>query len=81
MARKCDLSSKFEKTDLFLSVPQREGDTKLVYLVNNLVKNIHLSLIIVPNIYSIQALVLDVFILIIMFSYISRCSMTGCFSQ
>lgn len=41
----------------------------------------HLSLVMVVNLCSIQALVLDVFILTTPFSCISRCSITGCFSQ
>lgn len=66
---------------MFLGVIQKKENVTLLHLVNNLVKIILLSLAIVPDLNSSQALVLDVFILITMFCYNSRCSMTGCFSQ
>lgn len=46
----CDLSIKSKKTNVFLGILQKEGNTTLVYLVNNLVKHIYLSLDILPNI-------------------------------
>lgn len=78
MARKWD---NLRKLICFSILYKKEGNAKLAHLRNNFMKNTHLVLVIAPNIYSTEALVLDMFILMIMFIYISRCSMTGCFSQ